>query len=202
MKQIGEIPSAISSAILRMCVTLAAEPRAEWARAMVAESQAIDGSAGQLAWSFGCLFAIIRAHISTLPKRAAERPLIVNAACLYWAGFSAYLIGKIAFQIFTFRIHESWTDAIMPVVLMLALSAFPAVVALGLWLLDDSARVLCMVFCFVHGMSCAAWMSTPGVHAAVPAGRVAVDIVIIVGMNAGTVRRAFRQRRTELRLGL
>lgn len=193
---------AMTSTLLRISVAIAPEEKAEWATAMFAEGECIEGHAEQLGWALGALFAIARARIAVLPKSAAERPIVVNAACLYWGGFSAYLIGAIVFQIVTFQIHGPWTDAIVPVILMLALSAFPAVVAFGLWLLDDSARLLCMAFCFVHAMSCFAWMSRPGIHTALPSARIVIDFGMIFALNTRAVCNAFSQRDIDLQLGV
>ena len=122
-----------------------------------------------------------------------RRPLDVVFIVIYYAGFSAVLVGILAWQILAGHIHASWQEkaVVLPFTFLLAL--LPGVLSLGLWVLDNAARLGGILFALLHAIAEIAFLGKP--HIPWPAFtvfRIAMDAVIIVCLCRPAVRGAFK----------
>ena len=121
-----------------------------------------------------------------------RRPWDVVAIAGYYAAFSLVLLGMIAWQMISHQIHAYWTEKILVLPFAFLLALLPGVIALGLWVLDNAARILAMLFAVAHAFSTIAWLSQPHVPSRTfSVFRIAVDIAIVVCLNRPAVRKAF-----------
>ena len=109
-----------------------------------------------------------------------KRPLDVTLASLYYAGFASLLIVVLLSQIT--EIHERWIDAVFPVAFCFLIAFIPAVIALGLWTLDSSARIAAVMFALIHIVTTIAYMAKLPRIAVVPCLRIILDCVVILAM--------------------
>ncbi|HET9743731.1 MAG TPA: hypothetical protein VFQ00_13355 [Terriglobales bacterium] len=174
----------------------------EWRGAMLAEIDFVGGAMATLRWAVGSCFAIQRLRAARWAKAIhpdASAPLAVRIIALYQIAFAVELIGTIAWQIP--KIREPWADAIFPVLFCVLIAIFPAVLALGLWTLDDSARIGSMLFALCHALMNVGWISQlsqdPGPVVRV---RILIDVAVIVTLLTPSIRKAFRPERLTLRL--
>lgn len=132
-----------------------------------------------------------------------KRPIDVTLSAIYYAGFSAVLIAVLFWQLLVHGTQERWFDALFPILFMLLLSLIPAVISLGLWILDDAARIASVIFAFLHIMLTAVYIGhVPSSKAFLPVSRIGLDLLIILAMFRPGVRRAFQWEAAELRLGI
>ena len=69
-----------------------------------------------------------------------KRPLDVGLIVLYFAVFSAVLLGILLWQWAAGHIHASWQEKIFVLPICFLLALLPGVLSLGLWMLDNAAR--------------------------------------------------------------
>src|SRR5215831_8100656 len=123
---------------------------------------------------------------------SVNRPIDVTLSAIYYAGFSTLLIAVLFWQLLVHGTRERWFDALFPVLFMLVLSLIPAVISLGLWTLDNAARIGSLIFAFLHIIVTAVHIGhIPTSRILLPATRIALDLLIIVAMVRPGVRRAF-----------
>ena len=115
------------------------------------------------------------------------RPNTLIAAALYHAVFSAYAIFVLARELRW--LHSSWSDALFPIVVCLTAAALPAVLALGLWAMDNAARYAALAFTGLHAISTILWMDHSG-RVIWPAIRLALDVAVALLLLAPPSRRA------------
>ena len=119
-----------------------------------------------------------------------NRPLEVTAIALYHGLFSAALLATLMWQGLTHPPSDGWIVA-APVIAMLALVSFiPAVICLGLWVMDDAARIAAIIFTISHLLLTGAWLQHTAVHW-LPCARIAVDVLIIVVLVLPRIKLAF-----------
>lgn len=121
-----------------------------------------------------------------------ERPLDVTLIAIYLGGFSTVLWAVILFQWLGGNIHGAWRDKLVVLPLCLLLSLLPGVIALGLWVLDNAARVGAMLFVFLHAITEIAFLLKP--HIPSPAFtlfRIVLDGLIIACLCRPGVRKVF-----------
>lgn len=173
-----------------------------WAEAMRSELDFIEGTFAPLAWTFGSVWALFKAAaMAWLGDAGRERPWAVRFVAAYYAVFSCELAGAIAWQVIGGKIHGPWQDSIFPLLFCFLVALVPAVIAIGLWLLDDAARLMAVFFAVLHAVVNWAWMNQPQVHRPImPSLRIALDVLAIFLMNRPAVRDAFRNYRIDLRL--
>jgi len=173
-----------------------------WAEAMRAELDFIEGRFAPLAWTFGSVWALFKAVASAwLVGAGRERPWAVRFVAMYFAAFSCELAGVIAWQVIAGKIHGPWQESIFPLLFCFLMALLPVVIATGLWLLDDAARLMAIFFAVLHAVVNWAWMSNPEVHRPIiPSLRIAMDVLAIFLMSQPAVRGAFRDYRIDLRL--
>jgi len=70
-----------------------------------------------------------------------RRPLDVALIAIYFAGFSSVLVWLIVYQLLAHRIHMPWQDKIVLLPFTLLIAIIPATIALGLWVMDNAARL-------------------------------------------------------------
>lgn len=175
----------------------------EWRNAMLAEIDSAGGGAlATLRWAFGSCFAIQRLRATCWNKAIhpdVSAPLAVRLIAFYQVAFAVELMGTILWQIP--KIREPWSDAIFPVLFFVLIAILPAVLALGLWTLDESARIGAMLFALCHGLVNVGWISQlsqdPGPVVRV---RILIDAAVIVTLLLPSIRKAFRPERLTLRL--
>ena len=132
-----------------------------------------------------------------------RRPTDVTLTALYYAGFSVMLISVLFWQLLAHGTRERRFDALFPVLFLLLLSLIPRVISLGLWTMDNAARIGSIVFALLHVMVTCGYLShLPTSRYSVPIIRIGIDVLIILVMVRPGVRRAFRWQPVELSLGL
>jgi hypothetical protein len=173
-----------------------------WADAMCAELDAVEGPQARLRWTCGCIWAVAKTAMRLrLVKLGDERPWPVTLIAIYFAGFCCELVAVLGSQLIGHKIHGAWSEAAFPVAFCFMLALLPGVIAAGLWLLDNAARIMCVFFALAHAGLNWAWMSQPSVgYRSITLLRIAADILTIL-LLGHPVRRAFQQQRIELRLG-
>jgi hypothetical protein len=120
-----------------------------------------------------------------------RRPRGVTAIAVYHVLFSALLVGTLVQQGIAHHPAAGWLDAAPVLLMMLFLSLIPAVLAYGLWIMDDGARVGAILFTFLHLLTAIVyvqhvpWMWRPWT-------RIALDAAIIAVLLLPSIRRAFR----------
>ncbi|HYX67944.1 MAG TPA: hypothetical protein VE825_02335 [Terriglobales bacterium] len=130
------------------------------------------------------------------------RPLDLTLVALYHAAFSAVLLGVIAWQCLFHPPTAAWTDSLPVILMMLFASLIPAVLCLGLWLMDSGARIGALLFTLFHILLTAAWISSDSAPNLLRPGlRIAFDLWILYVLLRPGVRRAF-QESDRLMLGL
>ena len=121
-----------------------------------------------------------------------ERPLDVTLVAIYLGAFSAVLWGIISWEWLGGHIHGAWQDKLVVLPLCLLLSLLPGVIALGLWVLDNAARLGAMLFALLHAITEIAFFFKP--HIPSPAFtllRIALDALIIASLCRPGVRKVF-----------
>jgi cytochrome c biogenesis factor len=132
-----------------------------------------------------------------------SRPIDVTLSAIYYAAFSAVLIAVLFWQLLAHGTQERWFNAVFPILFMLLLSLIPAVISLGLWTLDNAARIGSVMFAFLHIIVTSVYLThVSGSRTFLPVLRIGLDLLIIVAMLRPGVRRAFRWEPAELRLGI
>lgn len=193
----------ISSAAWRALEHAAPTELKPWADAMHAELDAIEAPSVRLRWTCGCMWAlaktIARQHVMKLGN---ERPWPVTLIAIYFAGFCCELVAVLGSQLVGHKIHASWSEAAFPVAFCFMLALLPGVIAAGLWLLDNAARLMGIFFALAHSLLNWAWMNQPSVgYRTITLLRIVADILTLLLLCHPAVRRAFQQQRIELRLG-
>jgi high-affinity Fe2+/Pb2+ permease len=90
-----------------------------------------------------------------------RRPLDVVLIAIYYAGFSAVLVGIVLYQWLGGHIHGSWQEKIVVVPGCLLLGLLPGVLATGLWMFDSAARIGAIVFALLPTIAELAFLSNP-----------------------------------------
>jgi hypothetical protein len=119
-----------------------------------------------------------------------QRPGEITAIAVYHALFSAALVGVLMWQAITHHPSDGWLYAAPVVVMLLFVSLVPAVLCFGLWIMDNGARIGCLIFTLLHMMITFAYLR----HASAlwrPWARLALDAVIVVVLMMPRIRRAF-----------
>jgi hypothetical protein len=122
-----------------------------------------------------------------------RRPLDVTLIAIYFAGFSSLLVGLIVYQVLAHRIHMPWQDKIVVLPFTLLIAIIPATIALGLWVMDNAARLAAIILAVIHARTEVALLS----HRLIPsraftAFRIALDAAIIICLCRPGVRKAFQ----------
>ena len=119
-----------------------------------------------------------------------KRPGEVTAIAVYHALFSAVLVGTLVWQGLTHHPSDGWLYAAPVIAMMLFVSLVPAVICFGLWIMDNGARIGCIVFTLLHLMLTIAYVRhAPGLWR--PSARIAIDASIIAVLMLPRVRRQF-----------
>lgn len=127
-----------------------------------------------------------------------KRPGEVVAIVIYQVLFSVVLIGTLVWQGVTHHPSDGWLYAAPVIAMLLFVSLVPAVLAFGLWIMDNGARIGCMIFTLLHMMVTVAYLHrVPGFWR--PWTRLALDAVILAVLMLPRIRRAF-ENETKLLL--
>jgi hypothetical protein len=124
-----------------------------------------------------------------------RRPLDVVLAVVYCAGFSAALVGMLAVQIIGGHIHGTWREKAVVLPMAFLLAIIPGGLALGLWLLDNAARLTAIFFTLLHAIAEVAFLGQPQVPwRAFTIPRIVMDGLIIACLCRSHVRKIFKDR--------
>ena len=130
-----------------------------------------------------------------------RRPLDVVLAAIYYAGFSAVLLGILLWQWAGGHIHATWQEKIVVLPICFLLAILPGVLAVGLWLLDNAALIGAVLFALMHTIAELALLSNPHIPSrAFAVFRIVLNGVIIACLGRPGVRRAFKWNPVELTL--
>jgi hypothetical protein len=133
----------------------------------------------------------------TVSEVFMQRPIEVTAIAVYHALFSLALVGTVVWQGATHHPADGWIYAAPVIAMMLFASLVPAVICVGLWIMDNGARIGCMIFALLHMMITVAYVR----HAPLlwrPWARIALDAGIIAVLMLPRIRRAFESERRLL----
>lgn len=196
------VSDRISQAILCFLVSKLPIELKDWSEAMRAELETIEGAKARFSWTCGCLWALVKTvTVQAAAKAINARPWPVRLSALYYAAFCCELVAVLSWQLIGHRIHNSWQEAAFPVAFCFLLALLPGVIATGLWLLDDAARIMAIMFALAHALLNWAWMSQPLVgYRVLTLTRIALDILVILLLARPAVKRIFHQQRIELHL--
>jgi hypothetical protein len=90
------------------------------------------------------------------------------------------------------RIHAPWQDQIIVLPLCFLLALLPAVLALGLWVQDNAARIGAILFVLLHSALEIAWFSSPRIpYKAFTVFRILLNAAIVICLSRPGVRKAF-----------
>jgi hypothetical protein len=121
-----------------------------------------------------------------------RRPLDVSLVAVYFVLFSSTLVGILVRQMVSHRIHAPWQDQIIVLPLCFLLALLPAVLALGLWVQDNAARIGAILFVLLHSALEIAWFSSPRIPSkAFTVFRIALNLAIVICLSRPGVRKAF-----------
>jgi hypothetical protein len=192
----------ISQALLRFLVRKLPVELKDWGEAMRAELDTIQDAKARLCWTIGSLWALIKEVIAQgVTKAVNARPRSVTLIALYYSAFCCELVAVLSWQMIGHKIHGSWQEAAFPLAFCFLLALLPGVIATGLWLLDDAARIMAIMFALAHALLNWAWMSQPLVgYRLLTSTRIGLDILAILLLTRPAVKRIFHQQRIELHL--
>ena len=203
----SELTRSLSQRLLQVFIKVSPTRLKPWAEALSAETDSIPGTLAPLAFALSGMFGL--AHMGLRNWRSAtavdfpSRPWAVALICFYHVALSGLLLGVLIEQLLTHAIHEPWKDAFFPVVFAFLVALVPAVIALGLWVMDNAARWMCMLFTIFHFFSTSALLNSL-VHSPWRTGiawlRLLLDAAILASLNLPSIRRSFRNQSAELRL--
>jgi hypothetical protein len=193
---------AIPNELLSFFAKRLPDQLSEWAAAMLAELEALPDSRERMVWAVSGSWALARIWARSSLRSIVFDPVKPSPVILvsaYHAIFCCALLYVIASQLP--YITSPWTEAFFPILFMFLVAIIPGVIALGLWVLDDSARYLAIVFSLMHGLGNYALLSNGRLPwSAWPVGRICVDILIIGILVSPPIRRAFRPPSIHLAL--
>ncbi len=133
--------------------------RRKWWRAMLAETEHIDGRLDRWLWRAGIGVALLRLVLRKATTDDVCRPFELTATAFYLAGFSTYIFTHLVTELLFAGVREPWYESCLPIALCFWLAIIPLLIAIGLWVCDDLARKcvigfaaleLIMVVCYAH----------------------------------------------------
>lgn len=172
-----------------------------WSQAMLAELAVIEGFWNRLRWSLGGAITLVTAwlRLTAGPNPREGGRLDLSLVAAYQFLFSAALIGIMTWQLP--QVTESWRYAVPALIICYTAAALPAVLGLGIVLRDESARVVTIIFSIAHALLNVEYIRRGlAPHPAFTSFRIAVDVIIVIALNRGEVRRAFQQSPIMLHL--
>lgn len=127
-----------------------------------------------------------------------RRPLPVRLIAGYFWLFSAVIFGVLFWQMATHQIHGAWAEKVIVLAGCFLLALLPGVLGVGLWLLDNAARIGAIIFALLHAISEAAFLS----HVHIPSRaftwfRILLDAAIIMALVSPQIRAAFMWKPAE-----
>ena len=158
---------------------------------MVREAQDIDSACDQLSWLLGAAFVVL----GLLSRRVVrwmfpeDRPAALTLVCLYLGTLSLSVVTHLLRELISPGMHEAWSDAWFPALFCCFLALVPVLIAIGLWLCDNSARAMSIGFALLHLLSIYFWMRNPAVvaHWWTYAKAVGDFAVIAIGLSPSAV---------------
>jgi hypothetical protein len=173
-----------------------------WAAAMLAELESLSDPRERMTWAVSGSWGLTKIWMEGSLRRLLidpVRPFAVVLVSAYHAIFCTVLMYVILTQIPSVR--SPWTEAFFPLLFMLFIAIIPGVIALGLWVLDDSARYFAICFSVVHGLGHYALLSTGRMPwTGRLAGRIGLDLLMAGVLVSPTIRQAFRPPPIQLHL--
>ncbi len=121
-----------------------------------------------------------------------KRPRGVVAIAAYHVIFSVVLLGILVWQSASHHPSDGWVFAAPVLGMLFFLCLAPAVLAYGLWIMDDGARIGTIIFTILHAISTVVYIQhTPGLW--LPWGRLAVDGAILAYLFFRSTRQSFEE---------
>ena len=172
-----------------------------WADALLGELAQIPGIWERLIWTVSGICGLGKIWMRTRLENVfdGDRPLAVTLIALYHAILSCIIVAVLVWQLP--RMRTPWTEAFFPVLMSLFVALIPGVIALGLWVLDDAARLMAIILSLLHALGNGALISTHHLGwTGRPVGRIVLDLVMIGILLLPSIRGAFRPLPVDLRL--
>lgn len=120
-----------------------------------------------------------------------KRPTQVAGIAIYHVLFSVLLVGTLVEQVVVHPPIAGWLDTAPVLLMLLFVSLIPAVLAYGLWIMDDGARMGAILFTALHLLITIAYLQhVPWLWR--PWARIALDAAIMATLLLPSIKRAFR----------
>lgn len=130
-----------------------------------------------------------------------RRPLDVVLIAIYFAGFSAVLLGILVWQLGAHHIHATWLEKMVVLPILFLIAMLPGVLAAGLWMLDNAARIASILFALLHAVGEFAFLANLHIPSrSFTVLRIALDAVIIACLCRRGVRNAFQWKPMNISL--
>lgn len=192
----------IPAVLLSFFASRVPDESSQWATAMLAELEALPDPKQRIGWAISGSWGLVKIWFEGWLRSIfldPVKPLPVILIAAYHATFCCVLLYVILSQLS--GITSSWTEAFFPTLFMICAAIIPGVIALGLWVLDDSARYLAIVFSLLHGLGDYALLSAGRLPwTARPVGRMVIDVLIMGILLLPSIRNAFRSPPIHLNL--
>jgi hypothetical protein len=189
-----ELKRDIPTVLLKFFASRLPDQSSQWASAMLAELEALPDCRERMVWAVSGSWGLARIWLEASLRSIffdPVKPWSVTLIAAYHAIFCCVLLYVIVSQIP--RITSSWTEAFFPILFMVFAAIIPGVIALGLWILDDSARYFAILFSLLHGLGNYALISTGRLPcSARPVGRIGIDVLIMGILVLPSIRNVFR----------
>src|SRR5579884_1767923 len=184
----------IAAVLLNFFASRVPDESSEWAAGMLAELEALPDPKERMGWAISGSWGLVRIRFERSVRSIffePVKPLPVTLIAAYHAIFCCALLCVVVSQLPHLR--SSWTDAAFPILFMVFAAIIPGVVALGLWVLDDSARYFAIFFSLLHGLGNYALLSTGRLPWTTrPLARIGIDLLIVGILFLPSIRNAFR----------
>lgn len=189
-----ELKRDIPKALLSFFASRLPHQSSQWATAILVELEALPDPRERMAWAISGSWGLARIWLEGSIRSIffdPVKPLPVILISVYHGIFCCVLLCMIVSQLP--HVTSSWIEAFFPVLFMFFAATIPGVIAVGLWVLDDSARYLTIVFSLLHGLGNYALLSTGRLPWTVrPLGRMVMDVLIIGILVLPPIRSTFR----------
>lgn len=156
---------------------------------------------GRFRWAFSGSIGFRRIWVRSRlqPTPHERKPLAILLISLYHAVFSFVLMTLLIRQLPLIQPPRS--EAFFPLLSAFFLTAIPAVISLGLWLLGDAARIMAIFLTVIHALGNLLWLLRPnGSWKPFAVGRLVLDFLIIGTLMLSAMRRAFHAPPVKLDL--
>jgi hypothetical protein len=122
----------------------------EWLRAMLTEIEFVDDRSQLWKWKLGMCVACVRLAARRAITDNGHRPIELTFGAVYLFGISTYVCRHLLHEVFFAPLHEPWSEACIPIAMCFWLALMPLLIGVGVWLCDNTARRLAILFAAIQ----------------------------------------------------